>query len=35
MTCPLCSGDMVPEHAHYRCVDCGYIAPCCSGEDDC
>ncbi|MBV8757344.1 MAG: hypothetical protein JO257_08725 [Deltaproteobacteria bacterium] len=23
-TCPNCSAQMLPEHAHYRCPACGY-----------
>jgi hypothetical protein len=28
-TCPLCNTLMQPEHAHYRCVTCGYRDSCC------
>ena len=27
--CPLCSGDLVPEHAHFRCPSCGWRDSCC------
>jgi hypothetical protein len=27
--CPLCGGDLVPEHAHYRCGGCGWRDSCC------
>ncbi|MGH9243313.1 MAG: hypothetical protein ACRD29_03155 [Acidimicrobiales bacterium] len=26
--CPLCGGDLHPEHAHYRCA-CGWRDSCC------
>lgn len=29
MTCPQCSTLMQPEHAHYRCLTCGYRDSCC------
>ena len=29
MTCPTCSTLMQPEHAHYRCMTCGYRDSCC------
>ncbi len=28
-TCPSCSTQMQPEHAHYRCPACGYRDSCC------
>jgi hypothetical protein len=28
-TCPNCGTLMQPEHAHYRCVTCGYRDSCC------
>ncbi len=28
-TCPNCSSQMQPEHAHYRCGACGYRDSCC------
>jgi hypothetical protein len=28
-TCPNCSTMMQPEHAHYRCLTCGYRDSCC------
>jgi Zn finger protein HypA/HybF involved in hydrogenase expression len=28
-TCPNCSAQMQPEHAHYRCGECGYRDSCC------
>jgi hypothetical protein len=27
--CPTCSTEMQPEHAHYRCLKCGYRDSCC------
>jgi hypothetical protein len=27
--CPTCGGSMAPEHAHYRCVACGWRDSCC------
>jgi hypothetical protein len=27
--CPTCHTDMVPEHSHYRCLECGYRDSCC------
>lgn len=27
--CPQCEGEMRPEHAHFRCVDCGWRDSCC------
>jgi hypothetical protein len=27
--CPHCAGDMLPEHAHYRCAGCGWRDSCC------
>jgi hypothetical protein len=27
--CPACGGAMAPEHAHYRCVACGWRDSCC------
>jgi hypothetical protein len=29
--CGWCGGPMVPEHAHYRCVECGQRDSCCDG----
>ena len=28
-TCPNCTIPMQPEHAHYRCLQCGYRDSCC------
>lgn len=28
-SCPMCDGDMAPEHAHFRCVSCGWRDSCC------
>jgi len=28
-TCPTCGTVMQPEHAHYRCLTCGYRDSCC------
>jgi hypothetical protein len=27
--CPTCGTKMQPEHAHYRCLACGYRDSCC------
>ena len=27
--CPLCGGDLAPEHAHFRCASCGWRDSCC------
>jgi hypothetical protein len=27
--CPTCGIEMQPEHAHYRCLRCGYRDSCC------
>lgn len=27
--CPVCGIEMQPEHAHYRCPQCGYRDSCC------
>jgi hypothetical protein len=27
--CPTCGTQMQPEHAHYRCLRCGYRDSCC------
>ena len=27
--CPMCGGEMAPEHAHYRCGTCGWRDSCC------
>jgi hypothetical protein len=27
--CPQCAGEMRPEHAHYRCAECGWRDSCC------
>lgn len=29
VTCPTCTTMMQPEHAHYRCLTCGYRDSCC------
>jgi len=29
--CPLCGGELSPEHAHYRCTVCGQRDSCCDG----
>jgi hypothetical protein len=29
LPCDACGAPMEPEHAHYRCLECGYILPCC------
>jgi hypothetical protein len=29
ITCPTCQIPMRPEHAHYRCAQCGYRDSCC------
>jgi Zn finger protein HypA/HybF involved in hydrogenase expression len=29
LPCDACGHPMEPEHAHYRCPECGYILPCC------
>lgn len=29
ITCPTCMIEMQPEHAHYRCQQCGYRDSCC------
>ncbi|MCA9673722.1 MAG: hypothetical protein H6709_07210 [Kofleriaceae bacterium] len=29
ITCPTCDTAMQPEHAHYRCLRCGYRDSCC------
>lgn len=28
-TCPTCTVEMLPEHAHYKCPVCGYRDSCC------
>ena len=28
-SCPLCGAGMAPEHAHFRCADCGWRDSCC------
>jgi hypothetical protein len=28
-TCPTCLVEMLPEHAHYKCPQCGYRDSCC------
>jgi hypothetical protein len=28
-TCPNCNTQMQPEHAHYKCLACGYRDSCC------
>ena len=27
--CPLCGGDLFPEHAHFKCKGCGWRDSCC------
>jgi hypothetical protein len=27
--CPMCSGELAPEHAHFRCGRCGWRDSCC------
>jgi hypothetical protein len=27
--CPMCGGEMAPEHAHFRCGGCGWRDSCC------
>jgi len=27
--CPLCGGDLTPEHAHFKCRGCGWRDSCC------
>jgi hypothetical protein len=27
--CPVCGGEMAPEHAHFRCGSCGWRDSCC------
>lgn len=27
--CPACDGPLAPEHAHYRCTECGWRDSCC------
>jgi hypothetical protein len=27
--CPMCGGDLFPEHAHFRCGGCGWRDSCC------
>ena len=27
--CPLCGGELAPEHAHFRCGACGWRDSCC------
>lgn len=29
--CVYCGGELRPEHAHYKCVDCGQRDACCEG----
>ena len=29
VTCPTCVIEMQPEHAHYKCPQCGYRDSCC------
>ncbi len=29
--CIWCGGEMIPEHAHYRCTKCGSRDSCCEG----
>ncbi|MGZ4104256.1 MAG: hypothetical protein ACXVP8_03235 [Actinomycetota bacterium] len=30
-TCLSCGAEMKPEHAHYRCRECGWRDSCCDG----
>lgn len=32
--CPRCGAETVPEHAHNKCPNCGYIIPCCEPDAD-
>ena len=27
--CPMCGGDLHPEHAHFKCSGCGWRDSCC------
>jgi hypothetical protein len=27
--CPMCGGELAPEHAHFRCGSCGWRDSCC------
>lgn len=27
--CPMCDGELAPEHAHFRCTSCGWRDSCC------
>lgn len=27
--CPLCGGELAPEHAHFKCAGCGWRDSCC------
>lgn len=27
--CPVCAGPLLPEHAHFRCSECGWRDSCC------
>lgn len=27
--CPLCNGELTPEHAHFKCRSCGWRDSCC------
>jgi hypothetical protein len=27
--CPMCGGELAPEHAHFRCGACGWRDSCC------
>jgi len=31
--CEWCGGPMVPEHAHYKCRQCGQRDSCCDGGE--
>jgi len=31
ITCLTCGAEMRPEHAHYRCPECGWRDSCCDG----
>jgi len=29
--CERCGGSMKPEHAHFKCAQCGWLTHCCEG----
>lgn len=31
--CEWCGGEMLPEHAHYKCTECGQRDSCCDGGE--